>query len=319
MSDSLQSTGINDAVIIIAATNRPYALDDALLKPGRFGLQIHFEKPTRELRKKYFATMCDYNAINQEGFDLEQLARLTNGCSYGDLDMLFKSARFIARHGKRSLRQEDFLHNVYEQVYRIRFDQELPFSESAHKLIATHQAGHALMYMYYEQELKERLEMVTTRGQWSKIEEKRYLIDDVHKAHEQKKTKYGHLFTSKASETVDMGSSPELKAKMLLAGAIAEEVLLGSTGRSYHKDDTRKALKVLEEYTFKGLSAEDFTKEEINEPKKEAKRLLKQCEQEVRDFLLLEKASLIRLSEALQKRLLLSYTEVKDLLEINRK
>ncbi len=319
LGDSLMSTGLNDAVIVIAATNRPYALDDALLRPGRFGMHIHFEKPTYELRKESFVTKCKNSAISTEAFDLDQLARITEGCSHSSVEMIFKNARFIARKENRSLQQNDFLHNIYEQVYRIRFDQEPSLSEAAHKLVATHQAGHALIYMLYEKELNERLEMVTTRGQWAKIEEKRYLIDDVQKAHEQMKTTYGHLFTSKASETVNIGASPELKAKMLIAGVIAEELLLGSSARSYHQDDTHKALQVLEEHTFRGLSAEDFTKEEIKEPKKEAKRLLRHYEKEVRELLLREKPALKRLSEALQKRLLLSYTEVKELLEITKK
>ncbi len=319
LGDSLMSTGLNDAVIVLAATNRPYALDDALLKPGRFGMHIHFDKPTFDLRKKAFLTKCANSAINTEAFDLDQLARLTKDCSYGDLEMIFKGARFIARSKNRSLRQQDFLDNIYEQVYRIRFDQELPLTEDAHKLVATHLAGHALFYMYYEKELNERLEVVTTRGQWSKIEEKRYLIDDVHQAHEQQKTVYGHLFTSKASEVVDLGASPEIKAKMLLAGAIAEEILLGSSAKSYHPDDTREALQVLEDYTFGGLSAQDYTKEELTEPKREAKLLLEQCKSEVRTLLLHEKEALARLSEALQQKLLLSYTEVKEILEISKK
>ncbi len=319
MTESLQSTGVGDAVIVLAATNRPYALDDALLKPGRFGHQIHFEKPTFELRKEFFAVMCQYNAISTENFDLDQLGRLTEGCSHGDLDMIVKSARFIARHEKRALRQQDFLGTIYEQIYRIRFDEKPPLTPHAHQLIATHHAGHALLAILHEHELQERVEFVTTRGQWAKIEEKRYMVDDVHQAHDQSKITYGHLFTSHTSEAVTISVSPLVKAKMLLAGAIAEEVLLGSSTRSYHPEDTREALKVLEAHIFNGLTEEDFTKQELVQPKQEAKRLLRACQAEVRTLLERNKRTLVRLSKALQQRLLLTYTDIKEILEISEK
>lgn len=314
MSESLQSTGLRDAVIILAATNRPYALDDALLKPGRFGLQIHFENPTFELRKKFFKTMCEYNAINPESFDIDQLARLTEQCSYGELDMIFKSARFIARHDKRALQQQDFLHNIYEQVYRIRFDQTVPLTDEAHRLVATHQAGHALLHMLYERHLNQRLEVVTTRGQWAEIQEKRFLIDDVHTAHVQKKTDYGHLFVSHPSEAVDVGAAPEIKAKMLLAGTLAEELLIGSTTRSYHAEDTQEAQKLLENYLLKGRAPDTLSKQELQHIKQQASALLRSCEKEVRELLTQEQSALKNISMALQEKLLLTYDEIKELM-----
>ena len=315
MSDSLQSTSIQDTVILLAATNRAYALDDALLKPGRFGLQIHFENPSCNQRKKFFTVMCERNALDPQDYDLDLLARQTEGCSYGDLDMVFKNARFAAHNNGRQLRQSDFQDNIDVEINRLRFKQELPLSPQARTLLSTHQAGHAFMYLTHEDVLHERLETVTIRGQWNKIVEKRWIDPEVKKIRDEKKITYGHMFTSHTSEAVDLNVDPLIKAQVLLAGHVAERILLGSTAYSYHPKDRKNALKELEKIALKGLDEKAFPRDELIGPKKEAKRLLDQCEKEVTQLLTRNKNVIQQIAQELNEKTVLRHADLKKILE----
>ena len=181
---------LGESVIVLAATNRVYLLDDALLKPGRFGLVINFEEPTFANRKKFFEVYFKENAIDAREFDIESLARQTAGASYGDLVSLFKNARFAARQDGRSVNQNDFLQKIYRQIYRIQLDRVLPLNDDEKRLIAVHQAGHAFLYMLYESEIQEIPECVTIRGKWRKIVETRFFdIPKVQAVHTQEEDK----------------------------------------------------------------------------------------------------------------------------------
>lgn len=314
MTESLRSTDIGDAVIVLAATNRAYMLDEALLKPGRFGIKIHFEEPTFEKRKRYFTEMCHYYTIDQSDIDCDTLTRQTEGCSYGDLDLIFKNASFTARSLHRSIKQDDFQQNIYKQFYRLRFDKKLPLTPEARRRIAVHQAGHALMYALQENELNEVLEVVTLHGKWNKIVETRFFDPKMRKEQSKKPIKFGHIQKSHKSEFVMIDTNPVLSAQIKLAGAIAEDIILGSINYSYHEKDKRKALDFLEKIAFNGLKKEDFSPDELKEPMMKAKADLKKCEEDVRTLLIQHKADLEKIALELEKRELLTGSDLKKLI-----
>ncbi len=316
MSETLASTEVGDAVILLAATNRPYMLDDALLKPGRFGKQIHFEEPSYEVRKKFFDVMFRENGISKSDFDIDALARQTEGCSYGDLDLVLKNARFTARLQRRPLTMAHITDKIYREVYRIRFDAQLPLTQQERKLVAAHQAGHALMYHLFENEVQERVEGVTIKGKWRKTVETRYFDVKAREEHlkAKKKARYGHVLLSHKSELVKIETSPVLTAKIKLAGAAAEQILLGSVSFSYHEKDKRKALDCFEKLAFNGLKKEDFSVEEVKEPMMRAKAELQKCEREVYELLMSHKDDLQKLATELERRELLTAADIKKIL-----
>jgi cell division protease FtsH len=318
MAEELHSTNIGDAVILLAATNQAELLDGALLKPGRFGKRIHFEAPSRDTRNYFFNVMCQQNSIDPTDFDIEALARQTADCSFGDLDLIFKNARFAARERQGAVQQEDFQQNIYQHVYRLRNDKQLPLSQAEKKLIAAHLAGHTLMHLLHENEIQETLELTTLKGKWPKIVEARY-FDTSKEALDARrvlpKSKFGHVITSKKAETISIPTHPVLAAKIKLAGAIAEIVLLGSTNYSYHEKDKSKALGYLEKLEFNGLPKESYTTAELAEPMKRAKERLAQCEKEVTEILTAHKSDLQKIANALEEKELLTKRELKELLE----
>ena len=282
MTESL----LAESIIVLAATNRAYMLDDALLKPGRFGLVINFEEPTFENRKKFFEVYFKENAISADNFDIDALARQTRGSSYGDLVALFKNAKFAAHHGSRTVTQTDFQNRIYRQLYRIQLDRKLPLNNDERALVAVHQAGHALTHLLFEPEMQEILECVTIKGKWRKIVEIRFFDTKSREEHSKKKTKYGHIISLKKSEILNIKTDPVIRCKILLAGHLAEKILFGSSSYAYHEKDKKKALSLMEEVAFDGLKKEDYTKEEQKVRMQIALNDVKKYEQEVYDLLL---------------------------------
>ena len=310
---------LGESVIVLAATNRSYMLDDALLKPGRFGMVVHFEEPSPANRRKFFEVFFKENAIPADEFNVDALARQTAGASYGDLMSLFKNARFAARQEDRTVRQSDFQEKIWRQIYRIQIDRQLPLNDDEKALVAVHQAGHILMHLLHESQLQEIPECVTIRGKWRKIIEARWFdAKESREAHVKKQTKYGHVIASHKSEVLKLASDHELSAKIRLAGHIAEKLLLGSTNYSYHKKDKRKALDHLEEIQFEGLKKEDYTSEEQKVRCQKALDHLKRCERETHDILLQHKEELIQIAVELELKQLLTADEVRDLMHTHQ-
>jgi ATP-dependent Zn protease len=304
-------------VILLAATNQPEKLDSALLQPGRFGTIIRFEKPKFENRKKYFEVMFKYNAIDTVDFDINSLARQTGGCSYGDLETIVRNARFTARTHARKITQEHLQQRIDQHVYRLKND--IPLTQEERKLIATHLAGHALVYMLLD--TAQKLELVTIKGQWRKIKEVRFADTfrdnnkDTYALYKQPQTKYGGLFTYNETETVRAETKDQKinKCKMHLAGALAEELLLGATGYSYHPKDMEKAVTCAKDIVFKGKQEKDLPKVEQEALKQETDALVKQCEREVKELLTHHKELLAKIAQGLEEKVSLRAPELQEL------
>ncbi len=314
MAEALKSTNVHDTVILLAATNREFMLDDALTKPGRF-MRINFEMPTVVTREKFFKVNCDLNGIGTNNLNIASLARQTENCSYGDLDQVFKAARFAAHSARRTVTQTDLEGEIIKKIFRIRSESELVLAPHARKHIAAYQAGSALMHLLHAQELPTVLEIATIRGKWRKSKEIRWIDNEaVKKEQDKEKTKYGHIVTSRVSEAIDFDSNPRLSAKILLAGAVAESILYGSTNMKYRPRDKRKALDLLEKVAFRGLSKEDFAPQELVEPMMKAKQDLFACEAEVRELLTQHKRALEEIAKALDVKTLLKADEIKEII-----
>ncbi|MBA2307370.1 AAA family ATPase [Candidatus Dependentiae bacterium] len=316
MAEELHSNDIGDAVILLGATNRAHLLDDALLKPERFGNIIHFENPTPAMRKRYFMEMFNYNALNPLLFDTELLVRQTEGCSYGDLDLIFKAARFSARSKSKTVSQNDFEEKIYQYIYRVNEPTQSSLSQEEKKVIAAHVAGQTLFYFLYEKELYEKLEVATIRGIWPKIEEIRFFDTEAVKvAREKNKIYFGAIFTSHQSERRLISTNPEIACKIKLAGMLAQEIILGKACYTYRPQEKREAFVLLEQEAYKGLSKEHFTLQEQAVIMVEVRRKLHACEEETRISLRKHTSLLKRLALELETKELLAAQDIKRLLE----
>ncbi|MBA3751785.1 AAA family ATPase [Candidatus Dependentiae bacterium] len=316
MAEELHSNEIGDAVILLAATNRAYMLDDALLKPERFGKVIHFENSTFETRRLYFIEMFKYNALETNLFDIDLLARQTEGCSYGDLNLIFKNARFSARSKSRAICQNDFEDKIHRYIYRIHGETKLALSLQEKQVIAAHIAGQALMYIHNEEKIPERIEVATIRGIWPKIVEARFFdAEAVKQANEKNKMQFGHIFTSHRAEKIPFETDPMLICKIKIAGTLAQELLLGKIQYGYRPQDKHEALALLESFLYNGLKKEHFTKAEHAELLVQVKVLLKKCEDETRAYLSQHSGLLKKLATELETKEIIAARDMKAIVQ----
>ena len=134
----------NEGIIIIAATNRPDILDPALLRPGRFDRQITVDLPDLLGRKEILKVHARGKPLDDE-VDMDVLARRTPGFTGADLaNMINEAALLTARRDKKKIGMKE-LEDSIERVIAGPEKKSRIMSEEEKKLIAYHEAGHAVV------------------------------------------------------------------------------------------------------------------------------------------------------------------------------
>ena len=145
-------------VILLAATNRPEVLDQALLRPGRFDRRITIDRPNLAGR---LATLQVHTRRIRlaEDVDLKKVALATAGCVGADLANLVNEAALRAvRLGRRAVKQEDLL-AAFELVIAGTEKKGSVLTEFEKKLVAYHEVGHAMVA--YKQKNTEPVQKIT--------------------------------------------------------------------------------------------------------------------------------------------------------------
>ena len=136
--------GANEGIIIIAATNRPDVLDPALLRPGRFDRQVTVNLPDVKGREEILAVHAK-NKILADGITLSNLAKRTPGFSGADLENLLNEAALLAvRRNKDKITMSE-IDEATDRVLMGPAKTSHKYSESDRRLVAYHEAGHAVI------------------------------------------------------------------------------------------------------------------------------------------------------------------------------
>ena len=155
--------GTNEGVIVLAATNRPDVLDKALLRPGRFDRQIVVSAPDVKSREQILEVHARKKKL-AEDVDLKTVARNTSGFAGADLENILNEAALLAARrnldciGMKEI--EDAMVKVTmgpEKKTRVR-------SEKENKLVAYHEAGHAVVSRYLPTQDKVHQISIVRRG-----------------------------------------------------------------------------------------------------------------------------------------------------------
>ncbi|MGI5914869.1 MAG: ATP-dependent zinc metalloprotease FtsH [Anaerolineae bacterium] len=136
-------------VIILAATNRPDILDPALLRPGRFDRRVIIDRPDRRGREAILSVHVRGKPLAQD-VDLGVLAKQTPGFTGADIENLVNEAAILAaRSNKRAIAMAEFQEAV-ERVIAGPERRSRLISDKEKRIIAYHEAGHALVSMKLE-------------------------------------------------------------------------------------------------------------------------------------------------------------------------
>ncbi|WP_326511892.1 ATP-dependent zinc metalloprotease FtsH [Clostridium intestinale] len=201
--------GLNEGIIMIAATNRPDILDPALLRPGRFDRQIMVGAPDVKGREDILKVHTRNKPLSDD-IKLDVLAKRTPGFTGADIENLTNEAALLSvRKSKKRITMEE----MEEAITRVIAGPEKKsrvISEHDKKLTAYHEAGHAVVAMYLENSDPVHQISIIPRGMAG--------------GYTMHLPKEDRSYTSKSKLKDDMVS--------LLGGRVAEKLILGdiSTG-----------------------------------------------------------------------------------------
>ncbi|QNJ18702.1 cell division protein FtsH1 [Synechococcus sp. A18-25c] len=134
----------NTGIIIVAATNRPDVLDAALMRPGRFDRQVTVDRPDYAGRLQILGVHARGKTLAKD-VDLDKVARRTPGYTGADLSNLLNEAAILAARRDLSEVSNDEISDAIERVMAGPEKKDSVMSDRRKRLVAYHEAGHALV------------------------------------------------------------------------------------------------------------------------------------------------------------------------------
>ena len=137
--------GVNEGIIVMAATNRVDILDPAILRPGRFDRKVAVGRPDVKGREEILRVHSKEKPLSED-VDLHRVAQTTAGFTGADLENLMNEAAIIsARDNRRFIRQAD-IDKAFVKVGIGAEKKSRVISEKDKKITAYHEAGHAILF-----------------------------------------------------------------------------------------------------------------------------------------------------------------------------
>ncbi|MBQ6495314.1 MAG: ATP-dependent zinc metalloprotease FtsH [Bacilli bacterium] len=212
--------GPNEGIIVIAATNRPDVLDPALLRPGRFDRQVTVGMPDKNARLEILKVHAK-NKKFDENITLENLAKRTPGFSGADLENLLNEAALLTvRRNKKAITMSE-IDEATDRVIMGPAKVTKKYTDKEKKLVAYHEAGHAVVGLKLEGANDVQKITIIPRGQAG-----------------------GYTMMTPKEETFNYTKDELLESICgLLGGRVAEEVEFNEITTGAH-DDFKKATKI---------------------------------------------------------------------------
>ncbi len=305
--------GTNAGVIILAATNRAYIIEKALMRAGRFDRQIEVGLPELKEREQIFDVHLK-NLKLVPDLDRSFLARQTPGFSGADIANVCNEAALIAaRNNKAAVDKEDFLAAIDRIVGGLE-RRSLVMTPEEKRLTAFHEAGHAVVSWMLE--YAHPLIKVTIIPRGRSLGASWYLPDERHN-------------TSREQFMHEMAS--------LLGGRMVEEIFFGTTETGALSDLERATKMAYAMVTYYGMSeklgnisyydssgsdmafTKPFSEKTAQEIDAEAKGLLMQAEELCRKVISENREGITRLAERLLEKEVVFTEDMEEIFGKSRK
>lgn len=137
--------GVNEGIIIMAATNRVDILDPAILRPGRFDRKVGVGRPDVQGRKEILEVHAKGKPLSEE-IDLQQIAQTTAGFTGADLENLLNESAIIAAKNDRVFLLQSDIHQAFIKVGIGAEKKSHVVSDKEKRITAYHEAGHAILF-----------------------------------------------------------------------------------------------------------------------------------------------------------------------------
>ena len=281
-------------IVVIAATNRPEDLDDALLRPGRFDRKVYVPYPDMRGRRAILETHADGKPIAEPASALEVIARTTPGMSGADLANLINEAAIAcAQRNGQSILLSD-LEGARDKVRYGKERRSMVLKQHEREMVARHEAGHTIIHL--QTSLLPPLYKVSIVPRAQALGVTALLPDEDQ-----------HL-QSKAFLLEEL--------LVLMGGRAAEQTFYGSTtnGASGDLDVARNiARKMIHEW---GMGERLYYQPDRQDAETEINRLLETADKEALEMIQTRKHQTAKLADALLERETLTREEVLALLEL---
>jgi cell division protease FtsH len=306
---------VNTGIIILAATNRPDILDPALLRPGRFDRQITVNLPDVKGREDILKVHIKGKPLAPD-IDLKVLARRTPGFTGADIENLVNEAALLAARRNKKVIGADEMEEAIDRVIAGTEKKSRVISEFEKKLVAFHEAGHALVgYLLPNTDPVHKVSIIPRgrAGGYTLMlpEEDRYYMT--------------------RSELLD-------RVATLLAGRVAEQVVFNEVSTGAQNDLERGTSIVRQMIMEYGMSDElgpitlgrkheqiflgrdlardrDFSEEIAKAIDKEIRRTVDKCYHRAEELIIQNRPKLDAIAEALLEKETLDATEIAALME----
>jgi cell division protease FtsH len=282
----------SQGVVVVAATNRPEDLDEALLRPGRFDRKVYVPYPDMKGRRAILETHAAGKPIADAARALDALAQTTPGLSGADLaNLLNEAAILCAQRDSTEITQRD-LEAARDKVRYGKERRSMVLNQKEREMVAYHEAGHTIIHLQTSLLPPLYKVSIVPRGQALGVTT---LLPDEDQNLQSKKLLLEELL-------------------VLMGGRAAEKTFYDSTtnGAAGDLDVARKiARKMIHEW---GMGERLYYEPEQQEAEIEINRLLETADRQAHELIQARKASTEKLAQALLVRETLTRDEVQELL-----
>lgn len=137
--------GVNEGIIVMAATNRVDILDPAIMRPGRFDRKVHVGRPDVGGREEILSVHAKNKPLGDD-VDLKQIAQTTAGFTGADLENLLNEAAIIAAKEDRAYITQADIKKAFVKVGIGEEKKSRVISEKEKRITAFHESGHAILF-----------------------------------------------------------------------------------------------------------------------------------------------------------------------------
>ena len=137
--------GVNEGIIVMAATNRVDILDPAIMRPGRFDRKVHVGRPDIGGREEILGVHAKNKPLGDD-VDLKQIAQTTAGFTGADLENLLNEAAIVAAREDRAYIVQEDIRQSFVKVGIGAEKKSRIISEKEKRITAFHEAGHAILF-----------------------------------------------------------------------------------------------------------------------------------------------------------------------------
>ncbi|MCD8046361.1 MAG: ATP-dependent zinc metalloprotease FtsH [Clostridiales bacterium] len=306
--------GVNEGIIVVAATNRVDILDPALLRPGRFDRKVYVGKPDVAGREQILNVHAQNKPLGDD-VDLKQIAQTTAGFTGADLENLLNESAIIAAKDQRAFVCQEDIRKAFIKVGIGAEKKSRVITEKEKRITAFHESGHAILFhvlpdvgpVYtvsiiptgvgaagYTMPLPERDEMFQTKGQM--LQE--IMVD-----------MGGRIAEELVFDDVTTGASQDIKQATAVAKAMVTKYGMSEAigPINYDNDDD-------EVFIGRDLAhTKGYSDEVAKQIDAEIRRIVEECYQKAKEIIVAHKDILYRSAELLLEKEKIGRAEFESL------